>query len=139
MKEYVGGLSERKSLFVTIMFAFLVPGGGHLYLGKKVRFLLIFVFLTGLSLLGLQFSGTFFIPQGEMSGEIFANIFIFLSIVVQLFNGVFYLILAGFNSSRHMHGMPGMMEIGGTFIIIAGLLNMLIMMDAYDVAVGKKG
>ena len=29
-------------------------------------------------------------------------------------------------------------EYGNTFIIVAGLLNMLVMIDAYDVALGRK-
>jgi len=139
LEEYVERISERKSLFITFVLAFLIPGGGHFYLGKRGRSATIFVLLTTLSILGVQFFGTFFIPQGEMSDQFLSKIFIFLSILVQLFDGIFYLIFAGFKSVNHMHAMPGMMEIGGTFIIIAGLLNMLIMMDAYDIAVGKKG
>ena len=29
-------------------------------------------------------------------------------------------------------------EYGNTFVIVAGLLNMLVVIDAYDVAVGRK-
>lgn len=29
-------------------------------------------------------------------------------------------------------------EYGNTFLIVAGLLNMLVVLDAYDVAVGRK-
>jgi len=145
LEECVERISEKKSLLITFVLAFLFPGGGHFYLGKRGRSAIIFLFLTALSFAGLQFFGTFFIPQGEMSDQVFSKIFIFLSVIVQLFNGIFYLILAGFKMTIHMPhinatvGMPGMSEIGGTFIIISGLLNMLIMMDAYDIAVGKKG
>jgi hypothetical protein len=29
-------------------------------------------------------------------------------------------------------------EYGNTFLIVAGLLNFLVMLDAYDIAVGRK-
>ena len=29
-------------------------------------------------------------------------------------------------------------EYGNTFLIVAGLLNMLVVLDAYDVALGRK-
>ncbi|OGL47797.1 MAG: hypothetical protein A2W05_09165 [Candidatus Schekmanbacteria bacterium RBG_16_38_10] len=138
MEEYAEKISEKKSLWMTFVLAFLIPGGGHFYLGKRWRFLAIFSVITVLSLFGLQFFGGFFTPQGEMSDQFFSKLFVVLSLLVQLFNGMLYLILAGYRSSAHARGMPGMMEIGGTFIIIAGLLNILIMMDAYDIAIGKK-
>ncbi|OGL40816.1 MAG: hypothetical protein A3C43_07365 [Candidatus Schekmanbacteria bacterium RIFCSPHIGHO2_02_FULL_38_11] len=139
MEDYAEKISERKSLLMTFTLAFLIPGGGHFYLGKRWRSLAIFSAITLLSLLGLQFFGGFFTPQGEMSDQSFAKVFVLLSVFVQLFNGIIYLILAGFKSSAHVRGIPGMMEIGGTFIIIAGLLNILIIMDAYDIAMNKKG
>jgi hypothetical protein len=145
LQAYVERALEKKSLFMTFVLAFLVPGGGHFYLGKKTRSAIIFLLLTALSLAGLQFFGAFFIPQGEMSEQSFSKIFILLSVIVQLFNGIFYLVLAIFKSGGnipHMNsaaGIPGMNEIGGTFLIISGLLNILIIMDAYDIAVGKKG
>jgi hypothetical protein len=30
-------------------------------------------------------------------------------------------------------------EYGNTFLIVSGLLNMLVILDAYDIAVGRKG
>ena len=30
-------------------------------------------------------------------------------------------------------------EYGNTFLIVSGLLNMLVVLDAYDIAVGRKG
>jgi len=144
LETYAEKISEKKSLFMTFVLALLFPGGGHFYLGKRGRSAIIFLLLTALSVAGLQFFGTFFIPQGEMSDQGLSKIFIFLSVFVQLFDGIFYMILAGFKMTSHMPdinamaGVPGMSEIGGTFIIISGLLNMLIMLDAYDIAVGKK-
>lgn len=144
MQTYAEKISEKKSLFMTFVLALLFPGGGHFYLGKRGRSAIIFLLLTALSVAGLQFFGTFFIPQGEMSDQGLSKIFIFLSVIVQLFDGIFYMILAGFKMTSRMPdintmaGAPGMSEIGGTFIIISGLLNMLIVLDAYDIALGKK-
>ena len=30
-------------------------------------------------------------------------------------------------------------EYGNTFLIVSGLLNMLVVLDAYDIAIGRKG
>ena len=30
-------------------------------------------------------------------------------------------------------------DYGNTFLIVAGLLNMLVVLDAYDIALGRKG
>lgn len=110
--------------------AWLVPGLGHLMLGRTRRAFTFFAIVTGMFALGLYLQGELF-PLNRSEPLTF---------------------LAGL--AEHGVGLPffaakllGMgagsvtaltYEYGYTFCIVAGLLNMLIMLDAYDIAVGRK-
>ena len=61
-----------------------------------------------------------------------------LAAFASLGNGLTYLV------ARVMGAGEGVVtaasyEYGNTFLIVSGLLNMLVVLDAYDIAVGRKG
>jgi hypothetical protein len=110
--------------------AWLVPGAGHLWLGrwqKGVVFLLTLplMFATGLALNGRLFP--FEISQPLVALAAFAT----------LGNGLPYVLA---NVMRLGQGVvtAASYEYGNTFLIVSGLLNMLVVLDAYDISLGRK-
>lgn len=60
-----------------------------------------------------------------------------LAAVASLGNGVPYLVAAVLGLGNGVVTAPTY-EYGNTFVIVAGLLNMLVVLDAYDIALGRK-
>jgi hypothetical protein len=110
--------------------AWAVPGAGHLWLGrvqKGLIFLLVLplMFATGLWLEGRLFP--FALGQPLVALAAFADIGM----------GVPYVAAkaAGLGAGRVI---AQSFEYGNAFLIVAGLLNMLVVLDAFDVAEGRK-
>jgi hypothetical protein len=110
--------------------AWLVPGLGHLMLGRTRRALTFFVIVTGMFALGLYLRGELF-PLNT------SEPLTFLAGLAEIGVGLpfFAAKLLGMGSGE-VTALT--YEYGYTFCIVAGLLNMLIMLDAYDIAVGRK-
>jgi hypothetical protein len=110
--------------------AWLVPGLGHMMLGRPRRALTFFVIVTGMFALGLTLRGELF-PL-ETSEPL-----TFLAGLAEIGAGLPYFAarLLGLGAGEVT---AVTYEYGYTFCIVAGLLNMLIMLDAYDIAVGRK-
>jgi hypothetical protein len=110
--------------------AWLVPGLGHLMLGRTRRALTFFLVVTGMFALGLYLRGELF-PLNT------AEPLTFLAGLAEIGVGLpfFAAKLLGMGAGQ-VTALT--YEYGYTFCIVAGLLNMLIMLDAYDIAVGRK-
>jgi hypothetical protein len=60
-----------------------------------------------------------------------------LAAIASLGNGVPYLVAAALGLGKGVV-TAATYEYGNTFVIVSGLLNMLITLDAYDIALGRK-
>ena len=110
--------------------ALLVPGAGHLWQGrvpKGVVFLLTIplMFAAGLWLQGRLFP--FELAQPLVALAAFASVG----------NGIPYFVATLLGAGDGVV-TAATYEYGNTFIIVAGLLNMLVALDAYDIALGRK-
>ncbi|MGH9321301.1 MAG: DUF6677 family protein [Vicinamibacteria bacterium] len=110
--------------------AWLVPGLGHLMLGRSRRALTFFVVVSGMFALGLYLRGELF-PLDT------SEPLTFLAGLAEIGVGLPYFAakLLGMGTGE-VTALT--YEYGYTFCIVSGLLNMLIMLDAYDIAVGRK-
>lgn len=108
----------------------LVPGLGHLMLGKKRRALAFFVVVTGLFVLGLYLHGELFRLDTSEPLTLLAGL---AEIGVGLPYFVAKMLGAGVGEVTALT-----YEYGYTFCIVSGLLNLLVALDAYDIAVGRK-
>jgi len=110
--------------------AWLVPGLGHLMLGRTRRALTFFTIVAGMFALGLSLHGELF-PLNT------SEPLTFLAGLAEIGVGLpfFAAKLLGMGSGE-VTALT--YEYGYTFCIVAGLLNMLMMLDAYDIAVGRK-
>lgn len=110
--------------------AWLVPGAGHLLLGRTRKGLIFLIVLPVMFAVGLALDGRLF--PFEVSQPLVG-----LAACANLGAGLPYLIASALGLG------PGVVtawsyEYGNAFLIVAGLLNMLVVLDAYDVALGRK-
>lgn len=107
-----------------------IPGFGHALLGKWDRALVFFACIAIMFTTGLNLNGRLFGPE-------FEDIFSFLKFVADAGSGLLYWIpwLRGSGI-----GAPTAYtyDYANVFIYVAGLLNMLVIIDVFDIALGRK-
>lgn len=123
-----------KSWVGPVVLGWLVPGGGHFLLKRSGRGGLILFSVASMFILGLMMRGAMFQPQ---TGDILTMIIYCGGFVGDLASGLFYLLATWFGYNQpdvagHVH------DYGTKFLVAAGLLNILGMVDAYEIATGKK-
>jgi uncharacterized protein DUF6677 len=116
----------------------LVPGLGHILQGKWVRGLILATAVWTCFLLGLWMGGHLFALGNEQGSSILLQI---PPMIANLGTGMLYifcwLLGIGFSDDA-IHAARATFEYGNTFLLIAGLLNYLAMLDAFDIAAGRK-
>jgi hypothetical protein len=115
--------------FVYAVVAWLIPGAAHLWLGQARRAIVFGVVLTGMFAIGCAFSGRLFPFQS-------AEWLVLLAAVAQWGLGL-PRIIAGVGGFGAGEVTSITYEYGNTFLMVAGLLNMLVMLDAFDRARGR--
>lgn len=118
------------SLFGLCLAAWLVPGLGHFMLGRRGRALVLFVAIVGMFVFGLGMQGQFF-STGSASYLQTLGYFAELAIGVPMPVATFF----GYAGGRIYFVCS---DYGTAFLISAGMLNVLTILDAYDVALGRK-
>ena len=112
----------------------LIPGGGHFLLKRYGRASLLLVAVTSMFLLGLMMRGAMFQPQ---SGDPLTTLINYGGFVGDLASGVLYLLTVWLGYSQP--DVAGAVHDYGTkFLVTAGLLNVLAMVDAFEIAAGRK-
>ncbi len=114
---------------LVCVVAWAVPGAGHLWLGRR-KGLLFLVVLPLMFALGLALHGRIF--PVEVSQPLVA-----LAALANMGIGAPYFIAraAGYGGGNVI---AVTYEYGNTFLIVAGLLNTLVVIDAFDIAAGRK-
>lgn len=118
-----------KSLSACIA-GILMPGFGHVILKKWDRALVFFGSITLMFTLGL-------ILQGRLFGPDFSDLFSILKFAAEAGSGLPYWITRLYGLGA---GVPAAntYDYANVFIYVAGLLNMLVVVDAFDIAMGRK-
>jgi hypothetical protein len=117
-----------------VLLGWLVPGGGHLLLRRTGRGLLLLAAITFMFLFGLMMRGAFFTPQ---TGDLLTTLINTGGFIGNLCSGLLYLLSVAFGYNQI--DMAGAVHDYGTkFLVAAGLLNILAMVDVYDIAAGRK-
>lgn len=117
-----------------VIASWLVPGAGHFMLKRAGRGGLLMGSVALMFLSGLLMRGTMFHPQ---TGDLLTTVIYCGGFVGDLANGLLYLLTTWFGYSQpdmagHVH------DYGTKFLVGAGLLNILAMIDAFEIATGKK-
>jgi hypothetical protein len=123
-----GAFSPRALLAAVI--AWLVPGAGHLYLGRRGRAAVFLGVVLVAVVIGLALNGNLYrvLPNQPLT---------VLGTLASMGMGVLYFVL------RWMVGYEGEIvaagyEYGTAFLLTAGLMNWLLVLDCWDIATGRK-
>lgn len=108
----------------------LVPGGGHFLLKRWGRGGLILLSVVSMFLIGLAGDGKVYSPN---TGDILEM----LGFVGNVGAGILYFCAKSLSWGRGAVQMASA-AYGTTFIIVAGLLNIISAVDAHHIAIGKK-
>jgi hypothetical protein len=127
------GTFPRWKAYLIAASTLLAPGLGHLALGRRGRAVVFFFLVACMFGLGLALDGALF-GFGE------ASLLYRLAAVGQAGMGPAYVLgrLLGWGASEPGRAAGLMFGYGNTCLVSAGLMNMLLMMDAFDIAVGRK-
>ncbi|HET8550448.1 MAG TPA: DUF6677 family protein [Bryobacteraceae bacterium] len=117
-----------------VFLAWLVPGAGHFLLGRVVRGALIAVSVVIMFVMGLLMRGAMFEPQ---TGDLLTTLIYYGGFIGNVASGSLYILATalGYNQpdvAGHVH------DYGTKFLVAAGLLNVLAMVDTWEIATGKK-
>ncbi len=126
--------SSARSWFPAVGLGWLIPGAGHFLLKRPGRGALLLASVVSMFLLGLMMRGAMFQPQ---TGDLLTTIIYVGGFIGDLASGLLYLLTnwLGYNQpdvAGHVH------DYGTKFLVGAGLLNILAMVDAYEIATRKK-
>jgi hypothetical protein len=110
--------------------AWIVPGLGHLMLGRKWRALILFVSIVTMFLLGIAMQGEFF---STTSGSYLQTLGYYGELCVGL-------IMPAARFFGYSGGNPLFVsaDFGTAYLVAAGMLNTLSILDTYDIAMGRK-
>jgi len=144
--------SDTTRAVVACMLAWLMPGGGHLYLGKKGKAGIFFVVILVTFAAGIAMDGRVYLAGSDQPLS-------FLAAFANVGLGPLDLLGRTFSYDRIIYFMPDPRnralygeildktrrkilspthEYGTTFILTASLMNILLILDAYDISVGRK-
>lgn len=118
----------------AVLLAWLVPGGGHFLLKRPARGAILGASVVIVFLLGLMMRGTLFQPEG---GDLLTTVIYYGGFIGDLLAGILYFLTVWLGYSQP--DLPGHVHDYGTkFLVAAGLLNLLAIVDAYEIATGRK-
>ncbi|HEY3568974.1 MAG TPA: DUF6677 family protein [Thermoanaerobaculia bacterium] len=115
---------------VAVLSAWLVPGLGHVYLKRPLRGIAFFVLVVVAVIVGSRLQGNLYQPvQGQP--------LTLLATAASMGMGFIYFLL---RFALHYQGdLAGAgYEYGTAFLLTAGLMNLLLVLDAWDIVRGKK-
>jgi Family of unknown function (DUF6677) len=111
--------------------AWVYPGLGHFYLGRKKTGALFALIVTACFVLGLSFEGRLYTVESGQPLTILATFAIYgaglLNVAARMFSG---------NPGGTVLAVT--YEYGCAYLLTAGLMNLLLMLDAWDIATGRK-
>ena len=121
------------SAWVAGCLAWLVPGAGHIWQKRPLQGLLLggavwTMFATGLALGGHLFN------IFDTSNGVLSQVFGFFNLGAGALYIISWMLGAGFTE----YAERATFEYGNTFLMVAGMLNYLAMLDAFDIGSGRK-
>jgi hypothetical protein len=117
--------------WLSVALAWVFPGLGHAYLGRRKSALVYAVVVTAMFVLGLSFEGRLYTIESGQPLSILATFAVYGTGLLNL-------------AARMLSDNPGgavlsvTYEYGCAYLLTAGLMNLLLMLDAYDISVGRK-
>jgi hypothetical protein len=114
----------------AMLAAYFVPGAGHFLLGFRGRAAAFFAIVVSLFAIGIAIDGGLYSPlQG-------GGLLHLLAALGSMGTGALYFGAAAMGPHGDMTSIT--YEYGTAFIISAGLMNLLLVLDTFDLSEGRK-
>lgn len=130
MRATTAERAQTANPILICLVAWLLPGAGHLWQGRRQKGLVFLLALPLMFAAGLWLEGRLF--PFEPSQPLVA-----LEMLANLGMGLPYLIASALSMGQGVVTAVTY-EYGNAFLIVSGLMNMLVVIDAYDIALGRK-
>jgi hypothetical protein len=122
--------TQSGGLVLLCLASWALPGAGHLWLGRRSKGLMFLAALPLMFTIGLAVHGRLF--PFDLSEPLVG-----MAAVADLGIGLTYFIAGALGyGAGDVRAVT--FEYGNAFLIVAGLLNLLVIVDVYDVAMGRK-
>jgi hypothetical protein len=130
VREATAERTHSANPYVVCVAAWLLPGLGHLWFGRRFKGLVFLITLPLMFAIGLALHGRMFpfeLSQPLVGLAALANVGL---------GAVYFAAKAlGFGAGEVT---AVTYEYGNAFLIVAGLLNLLVVIDVWDIALGRK-
>lgn len=110
--------------------AWLVPGLGHLLLGRRRRAAVFVAVIAVAFTVGIILRGELILPRPGDPLSV-------LAAIASLGNGCLFFLAKALGLGDGVVTAAGY-EFGNTFLLTAGMMNLLLVLDVHDIAVGHK-
>lgn len=113
----------------AMILAFLVPGGGHVYLGRRNRGLAFLAIILLMFIAGLLLEGKVYVARP-------GSVLSLLATLGSMGAGLPYFVARLFGATGDITSIT--YEYGTAFTLTAGIMNLLLVLDSFDIAEGRK-
>jgi uncharacterized protein DUF6677 len=132
--EKTGSETSPGKWLPAVALGWIIPGGGHMLLKRPGRGGLILACVAAMYLLGLMMRGALFTPKSD---DLLTAVIYYGGFLGNVMSGLLYFLTvqlgyAQADMAGHVH------DYGTKFLVGAGLLNVLGMVDAYEIATRQK-
>jgi len=117
---------QRKSWVLAVLLGMVLPGLGHVYLGRRVKALVFFICITGLFVVGWGLGEWRIVKLGDL-------LFLAQMLIGALAFAASYA-TQNLGAPTHANVVKVAFEMGMLYTLVAGFLNLLVILDAYMVA-----
>jgi hypothetical protein len=124
-----------RSPYMVVALGWIIPGAGHFLIGRRGRAAIIFGSVALAFAIGALMRGPLFQPSE--GGDVLSRLIQYGGFVGDLASGFLYLgarVLGYAPPDSAAHSA----DYGSKFIVAAGLLNILAMVDAYEITTRLK-
>lgn len=120
---------NKRSLLAMIL-AYVIPGAGHVYLGYRRRAAAFFAIIFLMFVIGLSIDGNLYtLERGQPILRLLASL-------GSMGAGILYFVARAMGPYGDITSIT--YEYGTTFTLTAGLMNLLLVLDCFDIAEGRK-
>lgn len=116
---------------VAVVLALVLPGAGHVFLGRRGRGVAFFCIVLTLFLVGVAVAGSLY-TLVESRGSFLRT----MATLASMGSGAIYFIAHVLAAPANVDAST--IEYGRTFTLTAGVMNLLLALDCYDMASGAK-
>lgn len=112
-----------------MLCALAIPGGGHFYLGKRERAIVFFIVVLLMFVMGVWLDGKLYTIEAGKPLTLLAG-------PATMGIGLPYLLAKFAGVTGDLQSIT--FEYGTAFMLTAGLMNLLLILDSFDIAENRK-